>query len=932
MDNIPRAQVSESDGEISCSVEETNRIRIALGLRPLDLGPVQSNATFVNLREQQEEREQQAEVAARIERARREREQAQASRAKSLGESLLAKPLSAAEWVALSRKKETVDQAKQHAAKQRVTAMAADEEEDGRPTGRPTRGAVGAKRPRPGSTGAAAGSELAGMRIRHDADTFKEGENVILTLADSNLLDEEGKDLAEDDDELVNSDAVDRERQAELLERKRKSKIPIYSGVDASEFDPSGAQSKRGVLSQYDDEEKKRGSLIVNADGTVVDTAAEARSQAIAEAEAAGHHRIDLGSGTYLDGQPKVSSDFYTKAEIMAIAKPKKKKKLRKAGAEDDEPQDGVAAGAGASTGAASGPWADSSAAAADEIHMSESDKLIADIRRQKGLSAEAGGADRGSRAARRAEGVNRLADDDVAAQASSSRAFDAAVAKATQKTAAILGRGTAGDAGAGGAAAGPAEGWESVGGAGADDAGVTVPVPSASSATSATSSSNNVSAVSKQRIYARLRTNNGDGDGEAEDDDAELQAALARARRLTRANEIAASASAAAAAGGAASKGWRSEVEPSRQTAAASASAAATGVSRVIDSDRSGFIGNGAVKEDPAARVQAMLSAYQRPGDVDMTSSAAAGEAAPGAGSEAEGNGVVFSDVTQFSGLLLTQLLDRQAAAAGRVDESLYKPEAGAGAGSAVPGVVAAQPIEADGGGGAGDAEPKPKPRKQKRAGAAAGGGGGSWKDVYGAENGDEEMGDAGGDGDDGEMDEDDGAGGGDSQDEGDEDEDGDQDGGGSGYGSEGSREEESATAAEHAYGNKNKGLAAALSMFARSGAFEVKEEYAGRTKDQRPEWDGGKDDPARNIKLEYKDEYGRKLTPKEAYRQLSYKFHGKLPSKSVRDKRLRKMLQEQKVKKASSGENVLGTGSMAALQKAQQARGQAFITLSKR
>lgn len=34
---FPRAQVSESNGEVSCSVEETNRVRALLGLRPLDL-------------------------------------------------------------------------------------------------------------------------------------------------------------------------------------------------------------------------------------------------------------------------------------------------------------------------------------------------------------------------------------------------------------------------------------------------------------------------------------------------------------------------------------------------------------------------------------------------------------------------------------------------------------------------------------------------------------------------------------------------------------------------------------------------------------------------------------------------------------------------------------------------------------------------------
>lgn len=46
--------------------------------------------------------------------------------------------------------------------------------------------------------------ELAGMRVRHDADELGEGETMILTLADRNILDERGE-LDEDKDELENA-------------------------------------------------------------------------------------------------------------------------------------------------------------------------------------------------------------------------------------------------------------------------------------------------------------------------------------------------------------------------------------------------------------------------------------------------------------------------------------------------------------------------------------------------------------------------------------------------------------------------------------------------------------------------------------------------------------------------------------------------------
>ena len=48
---------------------------------------------------------------------------------------------------------------------------------------------------------------LAGLKVRHDAEALGEGETVIMTLADRNILDARG-DLDEDGDELENVLAV----------------------------------------------------------------------------------------------------------------------------------------------------------------------------------------------------------------------------------------------------------------------------------------------------------------------------------------------------------------------------------------------------------------------------------------------------------------------------------------------------------------------------------------------------------------------------------------------------------------------------------------------------------------------------------------------------------------------------------------------------
>ena len=47
------------------------------------------------------------------------------------------------------------------------------------------------------------GRELAGMKVRHDADELNEGETMILTLADRGILDDRG-DIREDAEELEN--------------------------------------------------------------------------------------------------------------------------------------------------------------------------------------------------------------------------------------------------------------------------------------------------------------------------------------------------------------------------------------------------------------------------------------------------------------------------------------------------------------------------------------------------------------------------------------------------------------------------------------------------------------------------------------------------------------------------------------------------------
>ncbi|KAJ3125200.1 hypothetical protein HK098_000511 [Nowakowskiella sp. JEL0407] len=68
---------------------------------------------------------------------------------------------------------------------------------------------------------------------------------------------------------------------------------------------------------------------------------------------------------------------------------------------------------------------------------------------------------------------------------------------------------------------------------------------------------------------------------------------------------------------------------------------------------------------------------------------------------------------------------------------------------------------------------------------------------------------------------------------------------------------------------------------------------------------------DYAPDIKLEYHDEFGRQLTPKEAYRQLSHRFHGKGSGKLKTEKRLKKIQEEEKMKKVAAFDVPISTGN---------------------
>jgi len=66
---------------------------------------------------------------------------------------------------------------------------------------------------------------------------------------------------------------------------------------------------------------------------------------------------------------------------------------------------------------------------------------------------------------------------------------------------------------------------------------------------------------------------------------------------------------------------------------------------------------------------------------------------------------------------------------------------------------------------------------------------------------------------------------------------------------------------------------------------------EMAARFKEYKPD-----------VKLSYKDEFGREMSQKEAFKHLSHQFHGKGSGKAKTEKRLKKIEDEKKREAASS------------------------------
>ena len=81
-------------------------------------------------------------------------------------------------------------------------------------------------------------------------------------------------------------------------------------------------------------------------------------------------------------------------------------------------------------------------------------------------------------------------------------------------------------------------------------------------------------------------------------------------------------------------------------------------------------------------------------------------------------------------------------------------------------------------------------------------------------------------------------------------------------------------------------------------------------------------------DVNIVYHDEFGRVLTPKEAWKALSHRFHGKESGRMKTEKRLKKIQEERKKEAMASGDTPLSMNK--AFQLRQEKAGQAHFVLS--
>ncbi|KAG0038780.1 hypothetical protein BGZ82_010843 [Podila clonocystis] len=315
--------------EISASIEETNAIRLKLGLKPLNLGPEPGSDQVAEdnlkrLREEEAKKAREEAIKNKIAKSKNKRELVKSLPGKGLGEASDGEDDvdDVYKWTQRNKSKE----------KERQAAAAARREKELQELDESYQVEYGEE-------------QLSGLRVGHDMDDFGEGEERILTLKDSSILENE-----EDGDELINIQMSERERLNKNLENKKKKNKPVYSGFDDDEF----TGKKKSLLSQYDEElgiESGNDGFVLGkvnrGPKTGVDRSGSSSGLGSLSAKEIMTQKLKESAIALTYNKTQQSNDYYTKGEAEITfkkAKKKKKSRSRKAGDnwEDDDDENAM--------------------------------------------------------------------------------------------------------------------------------------------------------------------------------------------------------------------------------------------------------------------------------------------------------------------------------------------------------------------------------------------------------------------------------------------------------------------------------------------------------------------------------------------------------------------------------------------------------------
>lgn len=181
-------------------------------------------------------------------------------------------------------------------------------------------------------------ADLAGVKVAHDMATFLDGDDQVLTLKDTGVLENE-----DEGDELENLSLREQEKLRERLDLKKKR--PVY---DPNDVDETG---QIGLLSKYDEEiyGKKKTAFTLDSAATTTELAdilaapVQQRKRQVVDLDVLGQFpriasqpTVSILTGAIEDA-PAPTSDYLDLSEVK-VKKPKKKKsKSTRRKREDDE-------------------------------------------------------------------------------------------------------------------------------------------------------------------------------------------------------------------------------------------------------------------------------------------------------------------------------------------------------------------------------------------------------------------------------------------------------------------------------------------------------------------------------------------------------------------------------------------------------------------